>query len=367
MQKAKVADGGSAAGLFLDRDGLTSGTLFKAKYPNDNFGNLFDLVINAGYTLIDDDLSQITKAVRGGYNATYTYNTASIASQSVNDIVLGNDGSYYECIVNATTGDNPVGSVTGNWRIIPNFELLMNTITINFASNADMTLTTEQNQYGRFVITDTGILLTTTRNVIVGTTQKRFLVQNNTAQSLVFKTSAGTGITVVAGGKADLYCDGTNVIFATETNIAPDASETVKGIIEIASTAESQAGTNDTKAITPLKMKESLNASGSAPMYACRAWVNFNGTGSIAVRASGNVSSITDNGTGDYTINFATALIDANYSTNAIANATASTDSSGGYGMLSSLALPTPSGIRIRTILGGGFADREYISASIFR
>lgn len=43
------------------------------------------------------------------------------------------------------------------------------------------------------------------------------------------------------------------------------------------------------------------------------AWVNFNGTGTVAIRSSYNVSSITDNGTGDYTINFATALADANY------------------------------------------------------
>lgn len=46
----------------------------------------------------------------------------------------------------------------------------------------------------------------------------------------------------------------------------------------------------------------------------CRAWVNFNGTGTVAIRASFNVSSITDNGTGDYTVNFTTALPDANYS-----------------------------------------------------
>jgi hypothetical protein len=45
----------------------------------------------------------------------------------------------------------------------------------------------------------------------------------------------------------------------------------------------------------------------------CRAWVNFNGTGTVAIRASGNVSSITDNGTGDYTVNFTTAMPDANY------------------------------------------------------
>ncbi len=52
---------------------------------------------------------------------------------------------------------------------------------------------------------------------------------------------------------------------------------------------------------------------GSAPIYGARAWVNFNGTGTVAIRASGNVTSITDNGTGDYTVNFTTAMPDANY------------------------------------------------------
>jgi hypothetical protein len=56
-----------------------------------------------------------------------------------------------------------------------------------------------------------------------------------------------------------------------------------------------------------------FNATGSAPVYACRAWVNFNGTGTVSIRASGNVSSITDNGVGNYRVNFATAMPDANY------------------------------------------------------
>jgi len=57
-----------------------------------------------------------------------------------------------------------------------------------------------------------------------------------------------------------------------------------------------------------------LNASGDAPMYTCRAWVNFNGTGAVAISDSGNVSSITDNGVGLYTVNIDVALEDANYS-----------------------------------------------------
>ena len=52
-----------------------------------------------------------------------------------------------------------------------------------------------------------------------------------------------------------------------------------------------------------------------ARAFGCRAWVNFDGTGTVAIRASGNVSSITDNGTGDYTVNFTTAMPDANYNT----------------------------------------------------
>jgi|GEM_PF-3176075 len=62
------------------------------------------------------------------------------------------------------------------------------------------------------------------------------------------------------------------------------------------------------------KVKTALNASGSAPIYACRAWVNFDGTTSTpTIRASNNVSSVVKNGTGDYTVNFTTAMPDANY------------------------------------------------------
>lgn len=68
-------------------------------------------------------------------------------------------------------------------------------------------------------------------------------------------------------------------------------------------------------------IKSNLNAIGDAPIYACRAWVNFNGTGTVAIRASGNVSSITDNGTGDYTVNFTTPMPDANYALTATCRA----------------------------------------------
>ena len=57
---------------------------------------------------------------------------------------------------------------------------------------------------------------------------------------------------------------------------------------------------------------------------ACTAWVNLNGTGTVAIRDSFNVSSITDNGVGDYSANFATAMTNANYATIGYLIATAS-------------------------------------------
>ena len=80
------------------------------------------------------------------------------------------------------------------------------------------------------------------------------------------------------------------------------------------------AGKANTIVANDSQVKTALNATGEAPIYACRAWVNFNGTGAVAIRASGNVSSITDNGAGDYTVNFTTAMPDANYSVSGLTN-----------------------------------------------
>ena len=78
-------------------------------------------------------------------------------------------------------------------------------------------------------------------------------------------------------------------------------------------TANSSSVLTSASTVAASQITGALNATGSAPIYACRAWVNFNGTGTVAIRASGNVSSIADNGTGDYTVNFTTAMPDANY------------------------------------------------------
>jgi hypothetical protein len=85
-----------------------------------------------------------------------------------------------------------------------------------------------------------------------------------------------------------------------------------------------------------------------ATAYGCRAWVNFNGTGTVAIRASGNVSSITDNGVGSYTVNFSTAMPDANYAVAGIVRP------DGGNGrfdgtIINGATAPTTSAVRINT------------------
>lgn len=102
---------------------------------------------------------------------------------------------------------------------------------------------------------------------------------------------------------------------------------------------------------------------GTAPGYMARAWVNFNGTGTVAIRASGNVSSITDNGTGDYTVNFTTAMPDANYSVSCSGRNTSAGLNINPYSELSSV-----SALRVTTYNTSWVAaDPQYVYVAIFR
>ena len=103
----------------------------------------------------------------------------------------------------------------------------------------------------------------------------------------------------------------------------------------------------------------------AAVAYGCRAWVNFDGTGTVAIRADGNVTSITDNGTGDYTVNFTTALVDANYAISATAGPATS---AARLASAPFTTAPTTSACRVATINPGGTQfDVAHISLAFFR
>jgi hypothetical protein len=102
-----------------------------------------------------------------------------------------------------------------------------------------------------------------------------------------------------------------------------------------------------------------------ATAYGCRAWVNFNGTGTVFIRASGNVSSITDNGTGNYTVNFTNAMSDADYAVSWDTDSAATTNS---------LDINTLAGSRATNSVGcyietpgGSASDREFITMIVVR
>jgi hypothetical protein len=117
---------------------------------------------------------------------------------------------------------------------------------------------------------------------------------------------------------------------------------------------------SSTTADTPVILQDSSSNSNT-----CRAWVNFNGTGTVAIRADFNVSSITDNNTGDYTVNFTTAMPDANYSFN-VQSGDASAAGRFAFGPV--VSAPTTSAFRLyTTAFNGANADLTYVSASFFR
>lgn len=256
-------------------------------------------------------------------SVTYTFATATSA------IPLSNLDSNFTTVVNAING---IGNGT---NALSNVQITGGTITglssaIPVASGG------------------TGSANLTLNNVILG---------NNT-----------NTVKVVAPGTSGnvLTSDGTTWISqagSASTSIANGNSN-----VSIASSGGNittyVAGTLQNKTDTSGNFSFNSGYGSAAVAYGCRAWVNFNGTGTVAIRASGNVTSITDNGTGDYTVNFTTAMSDANYAL--VANS--------GTGNASFVAnrfpstAPTTSAARIGVFDDTGAAkDDAWISVQVVR
>jgi len=162
--------------------------------------------------------------------------------------------------------------------------------------------------------------------------------------------------------KANAYLDAAGGNTATINGATPVGTDTVQTLTNKSIDAGQLTGD-----VAAARITTALNATGSAPVYACRAWVNFNGVTGV-IRASGNVSSVTRNATGDLTINFTTAMPDANYAivatsadngTTNIWNNQAATSSSAGY--------MTASSVRIATTVGGTQANTTIATVTVFR
>jgi hypothetical protein len=114
--------------------------------------------------------------------------------------------------------------------------------------------------------------------------------------------------------------------------------------------------------MSTIRVNTLQNASG-VEVYTAKAWVNFNGTGTVAIRGSGNVSSITDNGAGNYTVNFTTAMTDANYAT----TGTAGFDDANSMGVVTPKAFTTTTMRFLTNYANSLTSDYPFISIVIFR
>ena len=167
-----------------------------------------------------------------------------------------------------------------------------------------------------------------------------------------------------------LILDGTTGVPVTTVTGTLPVANGGSGVTTSTGSGANVLGTSPTITTPTFDSAQLPTISGTAPLYMCRAWVNFNGTGTVAIRASGNVSSITDNGTGDYTVNFTTALVDANYcasfafsrQTDAPSGNIATNNATGAD------VTPTTSALRVGVFLfGTGGKDVTYVNVAIFR
>ena len=188
----------------------------------------------------------------------------------------------------------------------------------------------------------TAVTVDTSQNVGIGTTSPSVKLDVSGGSIRVNEDGAGTKVITVRSNYASLgpaINVTTNDPLLFLTNNTEQARITAAGLLQFNSGYGSVA-----------------------TAYGCRAWVNFDGTGTVAIRASGNVTSITDNGTGQYTVNFTTAMPNANYSV------TTSTDGSGSGSVPyhGSRTFNTGS-VQITTTNSGSFVDNSVVCVAIFR
>jgi hypothetical protein len=166
--------------------------------------------------------------------------------------------------------------------------------------------------------------------------------------------------------------DGTTLLTAAEiiaeVDGTPGAND-MPGRLTFSTTADGASTPTERMRLTSTGDLRFNSGYGSvATAYGCRAWVNFNGTGAVAIRASGNVSSITDNGTADYTANFSTAMPDGNFAVAGICKFTNATNAHFiSLGDVNGGNSPSTTTCRFRTMFGTAAQDCDIVTIAIFR
>ena len=187
---------------------------------------------------------------------------------------------------------------------------LNSTVTNQFGYYVDSTITGATNNYGFYSNIPAG---TGDWNFYANGTADNYFAgdvgigTNSPAYPLQVSTASETNIAITGGTSSE-----TNIFFG-------DSGSATIGRITYNNNGDymrfNTNGTEQVRIDSSGNLQFNSGYGSVATAYGCRAWVNFNGTGTVAIRASGNVSSITDGGTGNYTVNFTTAMPDVNYAT----------------------------------------------------
>ena len=204
--------------------------------------------------------------------------------------------------------------------------------------------------------------------IINATTTNGVVIQPDNSGSLVLQTNSGTTALTIDTSQRAAFVAGTAALPAitttgdTNTGIFFSAADTIDF-------AEGGAACGQFDSSANFKFNSGYGSVATA--YGCRAWVNFNGTGTVAIRGSGNVSSITDNGTGDYTVNITTAMPDVNYATFGSGVTGTNDDDTGRYFLgVKGTSTTTTSSVRVVNVWagdGGTLGDKAIATISIFR
>lgn len=194
---------------------------------------------------------------------------------------------------------------------------------------------------------------------------------SNASTSASTATSAASAASTSATNAATSATNANNSATSSATSATNSSNSASEASASASAAATSAASINspENTASDPNYTSTSFSKAAS-PQWVngannIKAWVNFNGTGTVAIRASKNVSSITDNGTGDYTINFTTPLANTNFAVIGNAKTTAS-DTSAIYLTESSQTARTTSAVRVRTInSAASYADSDTVCAGV--
>jgi hypothetical protein len=280
VTSANIVDG-TIVNADINASAAIAGTKISPNFGTQNIqatGNVS--LTNTGSCIVQAD----SGTVSGQLYSSSTNSSVAVGSVSNNPLVVFTNNAERMRIT--TSGNVGIGTTSPSVKltiIAPS-----GGTSALFSDNVNSTLSIKHESPGNLLTYDTA-----------GTASQRWVLNGVEMARISSDGNVGIGTTTPS---SKLQVNGT----VTATAFSGPLTGNVTGNASSASTVSNSA-------ITAAKLDG--NQSGSAPIFGARAWVNFNGTGTIAIRNSGNVSSLSDNSVGNYSVNFATAMLDANFST----------------------------------------------------